>query len=272
MTGAALARHINVLARFCGRRDVAALVPDAVSADVVVLFGGSPLAGGDVFADAVRGGLADHYLVVGGEGHTTAALRARVGAELPAVDVRGVTEADLFAAYLEHRHGLRIDLLERESTNCGNNVDNCLRLLRERGIPHDRLVLIQDATMQLRMDAGFRKRLGPGASLVNFAAHAVDVVHDGTRLVYDREVRGMWDLEHYVSLLLGEIPRLTDDAHGYGPNGRGFIAHVDVPDEVRRAHDAVRREFGDTAVRAADPRWADPGLPVHYTGPSGDAQ
>jgi hypothetical protein len=247
-----LAEQINVLARFCGRRDVAAF--DGVRADVVVLFGGSPLAGGDVLADAMNRGAADHYMIVGGEGHTTAALRSRVRAELPALDA--TTEADIFAAYLERRHGLRVELLERESTNCGNNVDNCLALLRERGIPHDRLVLVQDATMQLRMDAGFRKRLGPEAALVNFAAYAVDVITDDGRLAYDREVRGMWDLEHYVSLLLGEIPRLTDDEHGYGPNGRGFIAHVDVPDEVRRAFDDVTAELGAGAVRTADPRWA----------------
>jgi hypothetical protein len=251
---AELARQINVLARFCGRRDVAAL--ESGRADVVVLFGGSPLAGGDVLADAVRRGVADHYMIVGGEGHTTAALRERIAAELPDLDPQAATEADLFAAYLRHRHAVRVDLLERESTNCGSNVEFCLRLLRERGIAHERLVLIQDATMQLRMDAGFRLRLGAAAGLVNFAAYAVDVVPDGERLAFDRDVRGMWDLEHYVSLLLGEIPRLTDDAHGYGPNGRGFIAHVDVPDEVRRAHDAVRGEFGADAVRVADPRWA----------------
>jgi DUF218 domain-containing protein len=258
VTVARLAQQINVLARFCGRRDVEALDRLAEPADVLVLFGGSPLAGGDVLAEAVRRGTARHYMIVGGEGHTTDALRARVRAELPSLDPQHTAEADLFAAYLEHRHGLRVPLLERESTNCGSNVELCLRLLRERGVPHARLVLVQDATMQQRMDAGFRRWLGPEAEIVNFAAYAVDVVPDGDRLVYDRGVRGMWDLPHYVSLLLGEIPRLTDDEHGYGPNGRGFIAHVDVPDEVRRAFEEVRREFGAGAVRAADPRWGRP--------------
>jgi hypothetical protein len=130
-----------------------------------------------------------------------------------------------------------------------------VRLLRERGVPHERLVLVQDATMQRRMDAGFRRWLGPAARIVNFAAYAVDVVADADGLRFDREVPGMWDLPHYVSLLLGEIPRLTDDAGGYGPNGRGFIAHVDVPEEVRLAFEEVRREFGAAAVRTADPRW-----------------
>lgn len=40
------------------------------------------------------------------------------------------------------------------------------------------------------------------------------------------------------SLLWGEIPRLTDDADGYGPRGKNFIAHVDIPTEVRAANPA----------------------------------
>ena len=60
-------------------------------------------------------------------------------------------------------------------------------------------------------------------------------------------------LHRYVTLLMGEVPRLTDDADGYGPAGRDFIAHVEVPAEVRRAFAGLREKF---AVRAADPRWA----------------
>jgi hypothetical protein len=35
---------------------------------------------------------------------------------------------------------------------------------------------------------------------------------------------------------MGEVPRLRDDATGYGPRGRGYIAHVDVPDDVEAAY------------------------------------
>jgi hypothetical protein len=189
-----------------------------------------------------------------------------VDAELPARTAPDAPEADLLADYLDHRHGLRVDLRERESTNCGNNVEYALRLMGEHGIVPDRLVLIQDATMQRRMEAGFRKHLGPAAQLVNFAAYEAVVRADAGRLGYARPIHGMWDVEHYVSLLLGEIPRLTDDEHGYGPAGRGFIAHVDVPAPVRAAFDAVRAAVGESAVRAADPRWAAP--PVTATPPT----
>ncbi|MFF5076116.1 hypothetical protein ACFY36_03630 [Actinoplanes sp. NPDC000266] len=50
---------------------------------------------------------------------------------------------------------------------------------------------------------------------------------------------GMWSMEHYTLLLMGEIPRMTD----YGPSGRDFIAHVDVPDEVRSAFRRLRADW-----------------------------
>ena len=50
---------------------------------------------------------------------------------------------------------------------------------------------------------------------------------------------------------MGEIPRLTDDADGYGPRGKNFIAHVDIPTEVRAAHAALQPVYGTRAVNPA---------------------
>ena len=161
----------------------------------------------------------------------------------------GLTEAALFDRYLWERHGLHADLLEHESTNCGNNVRNSLALLAARGIPHRRILIIQDASMQRRMDAGFRLH-APGTQVVNFASHRT--------YLGDDPPLGMWTPERYTSLLMGEIPRLTDDRNGYGPAGRGFIAHVDVPPEVAHAWAALQAS-GVAAPRPADPRWADTG-------------
>jgi hypothetical protein len=237
-------QSINTLVRFCARRDVAELTPEALNgvADVAILFGGSVLAGADVFAAAMRAGVAARYMIVGGRGHTTDALRGVLRE-----DDAELTEAALFDRYLRRRYGLAADLLEEESTNCGNNVTNALALLRAEGVAHERLVLVQDGTMQQRMDAGFRLH-APTARLVNYASHRTMV--DEAMEYVDPPI-GMWPLDRYVSLLLGEVPRLTD----YGPAGRGFIAHVDVPDEVLAAA-AHLRSTTDFAVRLADSRWA----------------
>ena len=65
----------------------------------------------------------------------------------------------------------------------------------------------------------------------------------------------MWDIERYITLLMGELPRLTDDENGYGPKGKGYIAHVDIPDNVEKAFLILKEVYGDK-VRKANPLYA----------------
>ncbi|MFI7602027.1 ElyC/SanA/YdcF family protein [Actinoplanes sp. NPDC049681] len=261
MTGTDIAADLNILVDFCAQRDAAVLSRDAVEeaaggrVEVAVLFGGSILAGGDLFARAVADDIAARFMIVGGQGHSTDVLRAAMRRRMGWNDVAGRTEAALFDRYLRERYDIHVDLLEHESTNCGSNVRHTLDLLAAAGVPHRRILIIQDASMQRRMDAGFRL-LAPAARVVNFAAHRtyVDLI-DG-ELGFRSPPEGMWPLDRYVSLLMGEIPRLTDDRDGYGPAGRGFIAHVDVPAEVAGAYSALRMA-GVGTPRVADQRWAD---------------
>ena len=257
-----LAQSINILGRFCGRRDVEDLIRAHLlsgygfeQADVMVLFGGSILSGGDVLARAMQNNVARKYVIVGGEGHTTQFLRDQVQAEYPQIETAGLPEARVFAAYLKHRWGLEPDLLECASTNCGNNITNLLSLLNEQQIPAKSIILTQDATMQLRMDAGLRKHAGEGVRIINYAAYEAHVAAEDNGLAYTGDVYGMWDMQRYISLLLGEIPRLRDDANGYGPCGKGFIAHVEIPPEVESAFSALSSAYPQL-VRPANPLYA----------------
>lgn len=257
-----VAESVNCLGDFCGLRDVPELTRAALEArwngaraDVMVLFGGSVLAGGDLLARAMQEGVAEHYVIVGGVGHTTDTLRAAVRAEYPEMDTRNQPEAELFQAYLDRRYGLRAEYLETRSTNCGNNITNLLALIAKNGLPMRRVVLCQDASMQRRMDAGFRKYAPPNVDVVNFAAYCARVVVCGGALAFERHIHGMWNMARYLNLLMGEIPRLTDDENGYGPRGRGFIAHVDVPDEVQAAFEFLKDAYGVQA-REANPLYA----------------
>lgn len=270
LTNAGLARCLNVLAAFLGMRDVGSLTRPALldatgapQADVMALFGGSILASGDVLADAMRSGVARTYVIVGGAGHTTEALRARVRELCPdVVFAPDAPEADVLAAYLARRHGLAADLLERRSTNCGNNVTLLLELLRASGVACRTMILSQDATMQRRMDAVLRRE-APGVRAINFATYEARVATVGDPdapaslddLGYEDAPLGMWEPRRLAELLAGEIPRLTDDEAGYGPRGRGFIAHVDVPPEVRAAWERLTGALPGL-VRAANPAFA----------------
>lgn len=46
----------------------------------------------------------------------------------------------------------------------------------------------------------------------------------------------LWDMDRFLGLILGEIVRLKDDETGYGPRGKGFIGHVDMPGVVLEAY------------------------------------
>lgn len=54
---------------------------------------------------------------------------------------------------------------------------------------------------------------------------------------------------------MGEIPRLQDDENGYGPKGKNFIAHVDIPETVQEACERVKKAYGDI-TRVANPVYA----------------
>ena len=257
-----IAGEINVLGRFCGKQDIPELSPAAVRdlcgmdrADVMVLFGGSILAGGDLLARAIREGMAKTTVIVGGAGHTTETLRQTVHSRYPGIETAGLPEAEVFQKYLTEVHGCRADYLETESTNCGNNITNLLRLLEEKHIPCRSIILCQDATMQRRMDAGFRKHAPAAIRVINYPAYRATVAWNGERFVYQENIPGMWSVERYVNLLMGEIPRLTDDENGYGPRGRDYIAHVEIPDEVRHAFQFLREKAG-FGVREANPLFA----------------
>ena len=112
------AEYINTLGKFCGKRDVKLLDCGSLyqkygieRADVMVLFGGSILAGGDVLADAIRNRIASTYIIVGGAGHTT---ERRAG--------RGDQEQDCVNLY----HSLRRRPHDRDSSEdraCRISVD-----------------------------------------------------------------------------------------------------------------------------------------------------
>lgn len=257
-----VAESINILGSFCGKRDIDELTVKnlqkeyhILQADVMVLFGGSVLCGGDVLAEAMRNRIAKYFVIVGGAGHTTPTLRTKMKGEYPEIETGNLSEAEIFNDYLQYRYSLQADYIETRSTNCGNNITFLLELLDKENIACNHIILSQDATMQYRMEMGMRK-YRPNLNIINFATYRAAVREKNGTLYYTSDILGMWDMERYISLLLGEIPRLKDDENGYGPKGKNFIAHVDIPRDVMAAFEELKRNYPQL-VRAANPEFAN---------------
>lgn len=257
-----IANNINILGDFCGKRDIPELTTEnllkkygLLQADVMVLFGGSIMCGGDVLAQAMQNNIAKKYIIVGGAGHTTEALRVKMHAEFPEIETADLPEAVVFAKYLEFCYGVHADFTECKSTNCGNNITNLLDLLKENDVDFKSIILVQDATMQRRMEAGLRKYVGTDVLIINYAAYSAKVIVENATLTYAQKIHGMWDMERYISLLMGEIPRLSDNENGYGPNGKNFISHIDIPLSVINAFEELLPVYS-FSVREANPAYA----------------
>ncbi|HRD63659.1 MAG TPA: YdcF family protein [Nocardioides sp.] len=200
---------------------------------MLLLFGGSLPDAWDAAARTVAEGRVGTLVLVGGVGHTTDVLRSVVG------DDTDRPEADLMAAYVRREHGLTDVLIERDSRNCGENVVLARELVLSAGLAPRTVTLVQEPTMQRRMDAVFRQ-VWPEAAAVNRPG--------------PRHGRHAWPRDRWISLVMGEVPRLRDDEHGYGPRGHGFQAHVDVPPDVESAYAALVAEHPDWGRPTADPR------------------
>ena len=214
-------QHLDTIAGWLALED-----PEPDHVDVMLLFGGSLPDAWDAAAAAVRRGGVGTLVLVGGVGHTTDVLRAMVG--------DGPTEADLMAGYLAREHGVGHVLLERASRNCGENIVLARDVVLGAGLRPRTVALVQDPTMQRRMDAVHRL-VWPEAVAVNRPG--------------PRRGRFAWPHERWVALVMGEVPRLRDEGDGYGPRGRGFHAHVEIPLEV---------EAADAALVERHPDWGRP--------------
>ncbi|MBO9703502.1 MAG: hypothetical protein J7604_25060 [Sporocytophaga sp.] len=258
-----ISNKLNIISEFLAKRDIPVLNKEELKkkyeidqADLLILFGGSILHGCELSAKAFNQGIAKRMMIVGGEGHTTDMLRNIIHSKCPEFETKGKAESDIIAYYLEKKYNIRGCLIERESTNCGNNVSNALKVLNEYGLKPKYIIIMQDSSMQMRMDAGFKKMLNDrDVEIINYAPYRARVIVKQGQLCFeDDTIEGMWNMEHYINLQMGEIPRLSDTKDGYGPNGKDYIAHVDIPEEVQEAFDYLKGE-NKFSVREANEKY-----------------
>jgi hypothetical protein len=263
-----LSDDINQIASFLAHSQVSSL-EICESADCVIICASSVLyQASHVFSTFESlPSLAKNLVLVGGIGHSTSLIYDAV-ARYPEYHelkdkITGLPEADVLQQILNqyfHLGGLedggpRI-LVENRSTNCGANAVETRRVLEEAGITGPvTCIVVQDPTMSLRTIASFEKAYGglplmerpifkacPGfVPRVRMENGRLGYVVDGTDGL---RAGDLWEMQRFCELLVGEVARLKDDENGYGPRGKGFIGHVDVPVGVVRAAERARETLG----------------------------
>lgn len=230
----------NTLGEWLAQNDFADK-PAPVRADVVILAGNAVIPTIDA-ACALAAAQNTPLLVSGGVGHSTTFLYAAV-ARHPRYNVlrtTGRSEAAIIADI--GRHFWQLDeaqlLIEDKSTNCGENARFSVDMLLTRGIKPKTAMIVQDPTMQRRTVATFARvsqHCSDAPHWLSWPGFTPRLCNTAEGLAFQPQQEGVWSVDRYLSLLMGEVPRLRDDVNGYGPTGRDFLVHVDFPQAVEAA-------------------------------------
>jgi hypothetical protein len=236
------------------------LLPPPGPFDLILLFGNAVLATAEAAFRLMREDGAARLLISGGIGHSTRYLADAIAShpEYRGLATSGRPEADVLAELGRACFDLPPDriLVENRSTNCGENAAFSRRSIDEAGIDARAILLVQDPLMQRRTDATMRATFADraGVAFRNWPVFVPKVARSDAVFELDGMAADGWSGPRFLALLLGEIPRLRDDADGYGPDGRGFIARVDIPSNVEAAFRQLTPLATAFGTRAVPPR------------------
>ena len=246
-----IAADFNKLAQFLAKRDINKLTTEELHnkygifrADMVIVLGSSILYLAELGADTFVRGVAESMMIVGGIGHSTKYLQENIRnhPEYNQIAVENRPEADILLEVVTKKTGISAEsvLLENRSTNCGENAAGALAVIKEKYVRPSSIIIIQDPTMQMRTHAAFKKVWSKEkTTIISYSPFIPKIqVVDG-ELEIENNIYGVWHFKRFLDIVMGEIPRLRDDETGYGPNGRGFIEHVEIPEEVIAAYERL---------------------------------
>ncbi|MGA2808457.1 MAG: YdcF family protein [Terracidiphilus sp.] len=240
-----LCRDINRISAYLAFDDFQGRGPqpeDLSGVDAIVLLGNQVVATLTAACTLAQRAPQAKLLFSGGVGHATGLLfenlrASSYGSQVEDESIREtMAEAEMYAAVAERTFAIpegRL-LVEKQSRNAGENARFSLEMLKALGLARTVLVL-QDPTMQRRSILTW----GRAAELTGLEPRAMSHAVFVPRVEHGRDglpqlgnPQGTWTLERFLGLVLGEISRLHDDENGYGPQGRNFLPHVDIPEAV----------------------------------------
>ncbi|WP_086650729.1 YdcF family protein [Acetobacter cibinongensis] len=237
---------VNTIAGFlAGNNEVS--IPQKQDVDLVIHAGNAVLQTAESACNAARNSNCQ-LLFSGGVGHSTTLLVETVKENglLKADTLDGLSEAEILGQIATKIWAFPKEnlLLETQSTNCGENAVFSRSFLEKNAIAPESVLLFQDPTMQLRTLVTFDKAWASSnwnTRFYNCPSFVPRLAWQGRRITYAPGLpSGLWSPKRFLSLILGEIPRLRDDERGYGPRGMNFIPHVDIPHEVEAAYGHIR--------------------------------
>ena len=240
-----LVNDMNSIIKFLAKRDINELSSIEVfnkygitQVDMIIILGNSIPFIARLGAKAYKSGLAKDIMIVGGIGHSTKYLIENVKQDNKYKDLEVVnkSEAEILTDIIVKTENIKLDkiIIESKSTNCGSNAYEALNILRIKDKIPKSIILIQDPTMQLRSHFSFLKQWKKEKTLIiSYSPFIPELrVLDKSYEFFNSEINGLWSKDRFIDLIMGEIPRLKDDENGYGPRGKKFISHVDVPQHV----------------------------------------
>ena len=242
-------KNINKIIQFLAVNDFCTLKED-IKPDMIILAGNDFLPGAEgAFRLASQTGIP--LLISGGIGHATAFLQKAVADNVRyhALDTVGKSEAEILQAVATTFWNIPASqiLLETKATNGGENGLFTRQLLEKHQMAPEQVILVQDPAMQRRATATFTQAwqgMANPSTLISWPVIVPKLVLcDGTMTFSGPASEHPASIKRFVSLVMGEIPRLRDDKNGYGPKGRGFIPHVDIPDEIEVAYAQLVQYF-----------------------------
>lgn len=250
--------NLNTIVRFLAKRDISELSAQDLKkkfgitqVDMIIILGNSIPYIAELGARAYKSGLAKEIMIAGGIGHATKYLCENIlkSNKYRNIDVENKSEAEILKQIVVERESIPIDdiILEDKSTNCGSNAHEALKLLRKNGKIPKTVILLQDPIMQLRSHASFLKAWSEeDTTFISFSPFIPELKTLEVGFQFNNgEIEGLWSKERFIDLVMGEIPRLKDDEKGYGPKGKGFIEHVDIPEEVLTAYKVLLETYSE---------------------------
>ncbi len=240
----------NQLLRFLADQKEGAI--QEKKASLVILAGNCLPILADKAAELYLKGQVEQIFLVGGIGHATSKLRRNFEKQGVFFDAL-LSESEMYFQYLKEKYTLpeQAFLLETESTNSGENARNALTVLRKKGKLPRRVILMNDPTLQRRTKATFEKEWQTEPveffNYVPFVPKVVDI-REEIRF-FPSELNDQWTKDYFYALVLGEMVRLNDDEHGYGPNGKGYMNHVEIPESVWDAYERITADLDENFTR-----------------------